>query len=227
VIAFGAAKSGLRAWLAVAGGIDVPPVLGSRTTYRRGGFGGHEGRPLRAGDWLRCGDASEWAKNYQAKAPRFSAWSVRPHTLGKQAPAGVVRALRGPEWDWFTTDAQAKFLAAEWRVTKDADRMGVRLAGPVLSQMEPRELISEGVADGVVQVPAGGAPIVLLPSRQTVGGYPRIAAVATVDHERLAQLAPGAAIRFQEIALAEAHGLYLARERDLNRVRAGLSRLAI
>ncbi|MBI2510834.1 MAG: biotin-dependent carboxyltransferase family protein [Opitutae bacterium] len=225
-IAFGAARAGVRAWLAVAGGIDVPLVLGSRTTYRRGGFGGFEGRPLRAGDRLRCGDESEWAARYRSTAPRFSAWSVRPHTLGKPAPAGVVRALRGPEWEWFGAEAHREFFASEWRATKDADRMGVRLAGPALPQRESREMISEGVADGVVQVPAGGAPIVLLASRQTVGGYPRIAAVATVDIGRVAQLAPGRSIRFQEIAVAEAHVLYLARERDLNRVRTGLVRLA-
>ncbi|MBI5423209.1 MAG: biotin-dependent carboxyltransferase family protein [Opitutae bacterium] len=226
-ISFGAARAGVRGWLAVAGGIDVPLVLGSRTTYRRGGFGGFEGRPLRAGDVLRCGDASEWTRNYLSKAPRFSAWAVRPPTLGKPPSAGAVRALRGPEWDWFAAEAQRTFFASEWTATKDADRMGVRLAGPALPQRETREMVSEGVVDGAVQVPAGGAPIVLLPSRQTVGGYPRIAVVASVDMGRMAQIAPGKAVRFQEISLAEAHSLYLARERDLNRVRTGLTRLAL
>ncbi len=226
-VSFGAARSGLRGWLAVAGGIDVPLVLGSRTTYRRGGFGGFEGRPLRPGDALRCGDVSAWAQSYQRNAPRVSRWSVRAHTLGKPAPAGVVRAMRGPEWDWFEAEAQRVFFATEWMATKDADRMGVRLAGPTLPQRAPREMISEGVADGVVQVPAGGAPIVLLPSRQTVGGYPRIAVVATVDVGRLAQLAPGRTVRCEEITVTEAQGLYLARERDLNRVRTGLARLAL
>jgi antagonist of KipI len=211
----------------VAGGIDVPPVLGSRTTYRRGGFGGFEGRPLRAGDALRCGDASPWAQSFQRNSLRVSTWSVRSHTLGKPAPAGVVRAMRGPEWDWFAEDAQRLFFATEWVATKDADRMGVRLTGPALPQRAAREMISEGVTDGVVQVPAGGAPIVLLPSRQTVGGYPRIAVVATVDLGRLAQLAPGRTMRFEEITVAEAQGLYLARERDLNRVRTGLGRIAL
>lgn len=226
-VAFGAARVGVRGWLAVAGGIEVPLVLGSRTTYRRGGFGGFEGRPLRAGDGLRCGDASEWARRYLGKAPRISTWSVRPPTLGKPPLAGAVRAMRGPEWDWFAVEAQRMFFANEWTATKDADRMGVRLAGPELPQRASREMVSEGVADGVVQVPAGGAPIVLLPSRQTVGGYPRIAVVATVDLGRLAQLAPGRTVRFEEISVAEAHGLYLARERDLNRVRTGLARLAL
>lgn len=226
VATFGAARSGLRGWLAVAGGIDVPLVLGSRTTYRRGGFGGFEGRPLRAGDVLRGGELSEWTRTYLGKAPRVSTWSVRPPTLGKPPSAGAVRAMRGPEWDWFEAEAQRLFFATEWTATKDADRMGVRLNGPALPQRAAREMISEGVADGVVQVPAGGAPIVLLPSRQTVGGYPRIAVVATVDMGRLAQLAPARTIRFEEISVAEAQSLYLARERDLNRVRTGLARLA-
>lgn len=226
-ISFGAARSGVRAWLAVAGGIDVPLVLGSRTTYRRGGFGGFEGRPLRAGDTLRAGEFSEWTRSYLGKAPRCSAWSVRPPTLGKPPAAGTVRAVRGPEWEWFEAEAQRLFFASDWTATKDADRMGVRLAGPSLPQRTVREMISEGVADGVVQVPAGGAPIVLLPSRQTVGGYPRLAVVVTVDLGRLAQLAPGRTIRFEEISVAEAQSLYLARERDLNRVRTGLARLAL
>lgn len=226
-IAFGSARSGMRAWLAVAGGIDVPLVLGSRTTYRRGGFGGFAGRPLRAGDQLRWGEESEWARAYRGKAPRVSAWSVRPPTLGKQAPAGFVRVMRGPEWDWFGPEAQRVFFRAEWRATKDADRMGVRLDGPKLPQWDTREMVSEGVADGVVQVPAGGAPIVLLPSRQTVGGYPRLAVVATVDHGRLAQLAPGARVSFQEISVADAQALQFARERDFKRVKMGLARLAL
>ncbi len=224
-VRFGPAGEGLRAWLAVAGGIDVPPVLGSRSTSRRAGFGGHHGRPLQTGDTLRLGPPSEWARARMQSAARSSSWSVRPDTLGLAPEAGRVRAMIGPEWDWFTAGAQEAFFAAEWRVTKDADRMGLRLAGPGLPLRTPREMISEGVNEGVVQVPEGGAPIVLLASRQTVGGYPRLAAVASVDLGRMAQLVPGATVRFQRITLATAHELYLARERNLNRVRAGLARL--
>jgi antagonist of KipI len=113
----------------------------------------------------------------------------------------------------------------EFSVTKDADRMGIRLTGPALGTAQPREMISDAVNTGVVQVPPSGQPIVLLTSRQTVGGYPRLAAVAAVDTGRLAQLKPGDPVRFEEISLATAHELYIARERDLNRVRAGLARL--
>jgi antagonist of KipI len=223
---FGPAKQGLRAWLAVAGGIDVPPVLGSRSTYRRAGFGGWHGRVLQAGDELPVGAASEWAGARLRRNERFSPWTVRPDTLGRPAEPGTVRSMIGPEWDWFTRESQRQFFTATWTVTHEADRMGERLAGPTLTLAKPRDLISEGVNEGNVQVPTDGQPIVLLASRQTVGGYPRIAAVASIDLGRLAQLAPGSKVRFTQLALATAHELYLARERDLNRVRAGLSRLS-
>ncbi len=225
VLVFGPARSGVRAWLAVAGGIDVPPVLGSRSTYRRAGFGGLEGRPLRAGDELRLGEPGAFARARLRAAERVSGWSVRPDTLVSPPPAGAVRAMVGPEAHWFTPEALLLFHGTAWTATKDADRMGIRFAGPDLARSRPEEMVSEGVCDGAIQVPAGGAPIVLLTSRQTVGGYPRIAVVATVDLGRLAQLAPGGAVRFVPATVAEAQGLLLARERNFARVRAGLMRL--
>ncbi len=226
---FGVARSGLRAWVAIAGGIDVPLVMGSRTTYRRAGIGGHQGRPLVAGDELKtfaAGDrASAMLAALKTAEKRATTWTVRPETLGKQAPAGVVRAMRGPEWDWFSEDAQRDFFSADWQATKEADRMGVRLQGPGLVLVKPREMISAAVNTGVVQVPPSGHPIVLLPSRQSVGGYPRIAAVAGVDIGRFTQLRPGEKVRFEKITLSVAQELWLARERDLGRVRTGLARM--
>lgn len=228
-IRFGLARSGLRAWLAVAGGIDVPLVMGSRSTYRRAGVGGHEGRPLKAGDDLQVFAVSGWARQILASLAagqkRATAWTARPGTMGRPAATGVVRAVRGPECSWFTSDAQKAFFSAEWTATKEADRMGVRLAGPMLARRQEGDMVSSAVNSGVVQVPAAGQPIVLLPSRQSVGGYPRLAAVAAVDLRRFTQLRPGDKVRFEEISLAESHALYLARERDLNRVRTGLARL--
>jgi antagonist of KipI len=229
VIRFGFARSGLRAWLAVAGGLDVPLVMGSRSTYRRAGIGGHQGRPLKAGDELAAGASSAWTgqilTTLRNGRKRATAWTVRPGTMGRPAPAGVVRALRGPECDWFTPEAQKAFFAAEWTATQEADRMGVRLAGPMLARRQEGDMVSSAVNAGVVQVPAAGQPIVLLPSRQSVGGYPRLAAVAAVDLRCFTQLRPGDRVRFEEITLATAHALYLARERDLSRVRTGLARL--
>lgn len=228
-IIFGRAKRGLRAWLAIDGGIDVPVVMGSRSTYRRARLGGHEGRPLVAGDRLKIfptGDrAAALLGSLKAGQKRATAWTVRPETMGPPAPVGVIRAMNGPEWEFFSGDAQKDFYMAEWKATKDADRMGVSLQGPGLSLVKPQEMISTAVNTGVVQVPNSGFPIVLLPSRQTVGGYPRIAAVASVDIGRFAQLRPGECVRFEKISLQIAHDLYLARERDLGRVRMGLARI--
>jgi len=229
IVDFGVARSGLRAWVAIAGGIDVPLVMGSRTTYRRAGLGGHQGRPLLAGDELKTfapGDrAIALLAALTATGKRATMWTVRPETLGKPAAAGVVRAMRGPEWDWFSEDAQRDFFSAEWQTTKEADRMGVRLQGPGLVLVKPREMISAAVNTGVVQVPPSGHPIVLLPSRQSVGGYPRLAAVAGVDLGRFTQLRPGEQVRFEKISLPVAQELWLARERDLGRVQLGLARM--
>lgn len=229
-IGFGVTRQGLRAWLAVAGGIDVPLVMGSRSTYRRAGLGGHNhGRALAAGDLLPTFAAGEWATAVLAslrhRGLRATVWTVRPETLGQPAPAGVVRAVCGPEWDWFTNEAQKAFFASEWEATREADRMGVRLHGPELRTVRAREMISSAVNTGVVQVPPSGQPIVLLPSRQSVGGYPRIAAVAAADVGRFTQLCPGGKVRFSRIPLAVALQLQLQRERDLGRVRLGLARL--
>jgi len=230
VVSFGLARTGLRAWLAIAGGIDVPLVMGSRTTYRRAGIGGHQGRPLVAGDGLKLFAPSPWGQrilgSLQSGQKRAVTWTVRPETMGQPGKPGVVRALRGPECDWFAKEVQRAFFAAEWTATKEADRMGVRLKGPDLPMLKPREMISSSVNAGVVQVPAAGQPIVLLPSRQSVGGYPRLAAVVSVDLGRFTQMRPGDTVRFVETTLAAAHDIYLARERDLARVRMGLARLA-
>jgi antagonist of KipI len=230
IISFGPARAGLRAWMAVAGGIDVPLVMGSRTTYRRAGIGGHEGRPLVAGDNLKLFEPSPWAKQVlaalQASGRRAVTWTVRPETMGQPAKPGVVRALRGPECDWFSKEAQQTFFNVAWRATNEADRMGVRLNGPALDRRREGEMISSSVNAGTVQVPPAGQPIVLLPSRQSVGGYPRIAGVVSVDLGRFTQLRPGDTVSFEETTLAVAHDLYLARERDLARVRMGLARLA-
>ena len=231
VLSFGPARKGAMAWLAVAGGIDVPVVMKSRSTYRRAGVGGHEGRGLIPGDKLKVFPMPESAKDKLEKLQRAgrmaSAWSIRPEVLGTPPALGELRAIRGPEWDWFTRAAQAAFFTEPFRVTKDADRMGLRLEGRPLELTAPREMISSAVNAGVVQVPPGGQPIVLSASRQTIGGYPRIAAVAAVDWGGVAQLKPGDTVRFREITVAAAHDLLAKRERDLQRVEMGLARLPL
>lgn len=218
-LALGRATSGARAYLAVAGGIAVPPVLGSRSTYLGAGFGGLDGRALRASDVLPVGEPCALARRIratlgaegEAAAPWSVAASLRP-------PVGVTPTIRltpGTHADALTAESRSALLGAEFRVSPRSDRMGYRLAGPTLRLSEPIELVSEAVAEGTVQLPPGGEPIVLMADRQTTGGYPRIAQVATVDLPLLAQLRPGEAVRFREIPLAESQALYLAREREL------------
>jgi len=229
VLSFGQVRQGARAWLAVAGGIDVPVVLGSRSTYARGRMGGIEGRPLIAGDAVPVGAPSACAvrmrQSLQAAGEVSPHWSVRPETLGSGPEPGRVRAVPGPEWELFTLEARQRLFRETYAVTKDVDRMGMRLAGLPLELAEPRDEISSAVNVGVVQVPASGQPIVLLVGRQTVGGYPRIAEVATVDLGRLAQLKPGDPLGFEEVSVAQAHAELVAREHDFGRVKDGIGRL--
>ncbi|GAA3971983.1 biotin-dependent carboxyltransferase family protein [Hymenobacter antarcticus] len=228
-LAFGPALAGCRAYLAVAGGVAVPVVLGSRATYLRAGFGGLHGRTLRADDELPIGNPSETGSALQQQlATRQTAWAQTRWTPGPSLcptprPEPVIRALRGPEYEQFSTESQLRFWHEPFTVTAEADRMGYRLQGPTLERLVEPELLSSAVTFGTVQVPAGGQAIVLLADHQTTGGYPRIAQVISVDFAVLAQVRPGQAIRFSEVTLAEAQALYLARERRLRELRRGIS----
>lgn len=213
-----ALNEGSRSWLAISGGIDVPVVLGSRATDLRGNFGGHEGRTLRDGDLLPLGKhggmeiAAPWISEWSAPAP----WSATAHR------DRFLRIVRGANWDRFTTEAQTSLVTASFTVTPESDRMGARLDGPKLDRKEAGDLLSEAVAPGTLQVPPSGQPILLLGDCQTIGGYPKIAHVITVDLPIAAQLWPGDRVRFHEVALAEARQLLLEREDDFARFRVGL-----
>ena len=227
-LAFGAAVAGCRAYLAVAGGVAVPLVLGSRATYLRAGFGGWHGRALRAGDALPVGElAAAGAARQQALTRPDARWAQAGWTAGLHlGPAPrrtpVVRAIRGPEYEQFSAAAQQAFWQKPFTVTAEADRMGYRLQGPPLARPLEAELLSSAVTFGTVQVPAGGQPIVLLADHQTTGGYPRIAQVITADFGALAQAVPGQQLEFQEVSLAEAQALYLAQEQRLRALRRGI-----
>jgi biotin-dependent carboxylase-like uncharacterized protein len=196
-LGFAGRKSGCRAYLAIAGGIRVPSVLGSASTCLAGGFGGHAGRRLQAGDCLLAepliGDASLRAGRTWPAYLR-PAYSNRP----------VVRVLPGPHWRQFTREAQAAFLSSEYEAQPASDRVGLRLKGLALQRRITSEVISSGVTMGSVQVPANGQPIVLGADRQTVGGYPQIAVVIGADLALLAQLVPGDRVSFRRVTLEEA-----------------------
>ena len=229
-----APKAGSRAWLAISGGVDVPLVLGSRSTDLRGNFGGHEGRTLRGGDELPLGTteslkerrfetAVSTGRPLQTAAPWVSDWSAPASWAGTVPRDRVLRFVRGPEWVRFTEEAQTTLAGAPFAVTTDSDRMAARLDGPTLPLHDPSDLLSEAVTPGTLQVPAGGKPILLLGDCQTIGGYPKIAHVITVDLPIAAQLWSGDLVRFHEISLAEAQELLREREGDFARFRVGLS----
>jgi biotin-dependent carboxylase-like uncharacterized protein len=199
----GRSQAGARSYLCVRGGIRVPLILGSASTHLLSGLGGLEGRALRKGDRLEIGPEP-------ANPPRRA---LRPELLPHVAKREVFRTTDGPQCQWFTTESMRAFYESPYTVTSDANRMGIRLAGAALQTTSSTELISEGVALGCVQVPAGGQPVILFVEQQTTGGYAKIANVIAADIPSLGQLQPGAAIRFQRVDLREARELLYIQER--------------
>ena len=209
-------QRGGRAWLAISGGINVPKILGSRATDLRAHFGGLEGRALRDGDELPLGVESELCARVRDEIPdHVSDWSA-PRFVGRGKP---LRIIRGQNWD---DNIGAKLLAQKFRIAMDSDRMGLRLEGEEIASANRRELVSEAVTPGTIQLPPSGAPVVLLQGCQTIGGYPKIAHVITVDLGYAAQLQPLDEVRFELIELEEARQLLRKREREIALFRAGL-----
>ena len=209
-------RRGGRAWLAISGGINVPEILGSRATDLRAHFGGWEGRALRDGNELPLGVESELCARVRDEIPdHVSDWSA-PRFVAR---GKLLRIIRGKNWD---DNIGAKLLAQKFRIAMDSDRMGLRLEGEEIASASRRELVSEAVTPGTVQLPPSGAPVVLLQGCQTIGGYPKIAHVITVDLGYAAQLQPFDEVRFELIELEEARQLLRGREREIALFRAGL-----
>ena len=206
-------QSGCRAYLALAGGIDVPLVMGSKSTYVRGGFGGYQGRRLRGGDVLECGEP---------KGEPAVAWPSELIPAYSDHP--VLRVVPGPQDELITEAGWDRFLGGPYLVTDRSDRMGCVLSGPVVTPRQGADIISDGTAPGAVQIPGSGQPIVLMADRQTIGGYAKIATVASFDLPLLAQLLPGDKVSLAAIDLWEAREIHLRRE---YRVRQVMQRLQV
>ncbi|AAZ98765.1 allophanate hydrolase subunit 2 [Thiobacillus denitrificans ATCC 25259] len=187
----GEAIDGCRCWLAVRGGLVVPPVIGSRSTFLPGAFGGHAGRALRSGDRLAVGAAAGTTGLRRAHPPQVE---------------GPLRVVAGPQADLFDDRGLAAFFLGRYQVAAASDRRGIRLAGTPVTGAR-RELPSQGVLPGCVQVPPGGQPIILGWDGPVTGGYPVIACVIDADRARLAQLRPGAAVQFTTVGVEEARSL--------------------
>ena len=202
VIEFGERERGCRGYLAVAGGIDVPPIMGSKSTYLRGGFGGFEGRALREGDLIPVGQTA-------FHLPSLAGKEFPADRIPDYSETSEVRVVLGPQDDYSTEEGIATFLSSEYKVSSISDRMGYRLQGPEIAHKGRADIISDGIALGSVQVPADKQPIVMMADRQTTGGYPKIATVISADIPLLAQCLPGAgSVTFRAINVEEAQARY-------------------
>ncbi|MFI2856126.1 biotin-dependent carboxyltransferase family protein [Paenibacillus sp. JSM ZJ436] len=222
-----APKRGCRGVLAISGGLDVPLVMNSRSTYLRAGLGGLKGRALRAGDVLPVGARDEAIEplltailkgmDREAQFGTVS-WRISETLLPKYEEYPVLRLLEGPELHWLEEESQRELFSGTFTLQPQSDRMGCRLAGKPLRLGISRELASVPVTFGTVQLPPDGHPIVLMADRQTTGGYPRAGQVITADLPLLAQGKPGCRVRFQRVTLQEAQELLLQAELRLRQL---------
>ncbi|HZP98978.1 MAG TPA: biotin-dependent carboxyltransferase family protein [Reyranella sp.] len=210
ILRVGMVDGSSTAYLAVAGGFDLPPFMGSLSTYARAGIGGFKGRKLASGDVLPLRLASAPAGDEHKLAAPFDYGS------------GPIRVIWGPQDDYFSSKGRRTFVESDYRVSKEADRMGIRFEGPTIEHSKGADIISDGIGPGAIQVPGAGLPIVLLGDRQTVGGYSKIATVASVDLPRLGRLLPGMTVRFQAITVEQAEKLRREQEARLKSAIAGL-----
>lgn len=208
VLRIGALRDAVWGYLAFSGGIDTPPVLRARSTHLRTGIGGLEGRRIAAGDSLPLGATQP--------APLLAV--VQPF----RRPLGPMRVIKGPQGDHFDAAAWDDFLGNDFTISASRDRMAQMLEGPIIRAAGGHDIVSDGTVSGSIQVPSSGRPIVLMAERQTTGGYPKIATVASVDLPRLAQAKTGSAVRFTLISQDEGEDLSIARSQALAAALSGL-----
>jgi antagonist of KipI len=216
MLCLGKAKSGCRAYVTFAGGINIDRTMGSKSTYIRAALGGIEGRMLKKGDYFQIGTgaevASRFIQNLQEEKRIKTKWAICNNALPKYKKHPILRVITDFEYDQFTEESIKSFFSKEYKVSNYADRMGYRLDGDVLNRVEEIEILSSPVTFGTIQVPNGGQPIILMADRQTTGGYPRIGNVISVDLPLLAQLKPGDYVTFEKITMEEAAQLYIKQE---------------
>jgi len=228
-LAFGQPVSGCRAYVACAGGVDVAPVLGSRSTYVRARIGGLKGRALKAGDRIDVVPTRAPCCPVLRDSPAFESdgfaapnWSVRVNSERLFVSPQRIRFVPGRHWELLTLAERNTFVNENFRVGVASDRMGYRLEGARPASHDFGDIASEAVAFGTIQLPPDGNPIVLMADRQTIGGYPRIGEVASVDLPLLAQLKPGDTLTFERLTLGDAQGLSHAQSIALAQIGASI-----
>ncbi|WP_297421229.1 biotin-dependent carboxyltransferase family protein [Clostridium sp.] len=233
ILKFGPCKTGCRSYLAVAGGFDIPLVMGSKSTYLRAGLGGIEGRALKRDDVLNIGTRNKLSRKLIDKMKEIKSeeefvatrWYVQGYKGSSNSK--IIRAFEDRQYKEISHESIAKFFNEEFNIDSKSDRMGYRLAGPKIELREKLEMISEEVSMGTIQVPPDGNPIILLADKQTAGGYPKIAHVASVDIQKIVQLKPNEKIAFKKITIKDAEDLYLKRERYLEALKRSIKLIII
>ena len=212
VLSFEGARDGTRSYLAAAGGLDIPLVMGSRSTYVTAAIGGLDGRPLKPGDILSTfGDKAD-----VNLSERGLPESLMAPSYGHQHE---IRVVLGPQDESFAAEAIATFLSSEYAIGLESDRMGYRLDGPRIEHKAGPDIVSDGTPLGAVQIPGDGQPIILLADRGTTGGYTKIATVISADIGTLAQAMPGNALTFRAVTVDEAQAVLREREAVLADIR--------
>lgn len=215
VLDCGSAKSGLRGYLAVAGGFDIAPVMGSMSTNLKCKTGGFEGRKLMAGDVIPLHHPQGWL---------FSMVG-RVYEPKKRADGTVtIHVIPGPQDDYFSDKGKNTFYSEVYSVTADSDRMGIKLDGAPVESIDGVDIISDGIVAGSVQIPSAGKPIIMMADRQTTGGYAKIATVITSDLPLLAQLRPGGTLRFKKVDLQYAVKRIKADKKALKKLQTNILR---
>lgn len=216
VLRFAGLRSGCRAYIAFAGGLDIAPVMGSRSTYMKAKIGGVEGRKLQKDDVIK----------FRKPNPDLRGLNIR-HISPEFVPRleYKIRVVLGPQDDMFTEHGIETFLSESYIVTPEFDRMGCRLDGEIIEHKgESGDIISDGIAFGAIQVPTAGKPIIMLSDRQTTGGYTKIANVISADFRILAQLKAGDRVRFAQVSVAAAQDALLTQRAALKTLRTAVSR---
>ena len=216
ILEFGTCINGCRSYLAIAGGFDIPIVMNSKSTYLRAGFGGFKGRALKKNDVLKIGTKSKLStniiKSFNGNATFvLSSWHLKSF-VDINSENTVIRVFESTNFKDFKEESIKKLFTTKFTVSSKSDRMGYKLFGEKIELKHTMEMISEPVNLGTIQIPPDGNPIILLSDRQTTGGYPKIANVASVDIQKIAQLKPNDKITFKKITLEEATQLYFERE---------------
>lgn len=216
------APSGSRTYLAVAGGWDVPEILGSKSTYLAAGFGGLDGRALQRGDILKneqrlTDSTKKILKSLKGDKVSYPGWSIAEQSFLPE-DRKTIRVVRGNEFDWFDARSISVFLSTPYIIGRQSNRMGYHLEGASITRTTKTELLSSAVIPGTIQVTGSGSMVLLMADCQTTGGYPRIVQVAAVDMPLCAQLKPGDSIFFKEINRREAEMLYIEREQQLQQL---------